>query len=74
MPWYKGRVSESTVLWFINTLMYKERTIEVISDPKVCKGKVRSLVRYINMDTSDIYTDGFRPKWEGPSVLEVLDL
>lgn len=73
-PWYNGKVSEYTILVFINTLMYKDRTIEIICDPKFLKGKVRGLVNYLNKSTSPIYTDGFRPKYEGPPVETVLNL
>jgi len=73
-PWYEDKVSEMSVLVFIKYLMFDGRTIEVISDPKVLKGKVRSLVCYLNRDISPIYTDGFKTKYIGPCVSQILNL
>jgi len=49
--------TEKPLLQMLNSLMYKERKIEIITDPKKYKDKVRCLIKYINKDDHPSYTN-----------------
>lgn len=49
--------TECSVLSFLKTLMFKEKVINIIADQRRLQQQVRSLVAYLNEDTSDLYLD-----------------